>query len=55
MAEPETDATDLTLRAAEVAADVSETDRPQEQRRIVSTFIKAAGSGAPARRARISA
>ena len=46
MAEPETDATDLTLRAAEVAADVTETDRPQEQRRIVSTFIKAAGSGA---------
>ena len=45
MAEPETDATDLTLRAAEVAADVSETDRPQEQRRIVSAFIKAAGSG----------
>jgi hypothetical protein len=45
MAEPETDATDLTLRAAEVAADVTETDRPQEQRRIVSAFIKAAGSG----------
>ena len=48
MAEPETDATDLTLRAAEVAAEVSETDRPQEQRRIVSSFIKAAGSGARA-------
>ncbi len=48
MAEPETDATDLTLRAAEVAADVTETDRPQEQRRIVSAFIKAAGSGARA-------
>src|SRR5260370_499590 len=46
MAEPETDATDISLRAAEVAADVSEADRPQEQRRIVSTFIKAAGSGA---------
>ena len=45
MAEPETDATDLTLRAAEVAADITETDRPQEQRRIVSAFIKAAGSG----------
>ena len=45
MAEPETDATDLTLRAAEVAADVTETDRPQEQRRIVSAFIKTAGSG----------
>ncbi len=46
MAEPETDATDISLRAAEVAADVTETDRPQEQRRIVSAFIKAAGSGA---------
>ena len=46
MAEPETEATDITLRAAEVAADVTETDRPQEQRRIVSAFIKAAGSGA---------
>ena len=29
MAEPETDATDISVRAAEVATDVSETDQPQ--------------------------
>ena len=46
MAEPETDATDMTLRAAEVAADVSETDRPQERSRLVRAFIKGAASGA---------
>ena len=48
MAEPETDATDITLRAAEVAADVSETDRPQERSRLVRAFIKGAASGARA-------
>jgi hypothetical protein len=48
MAEPETDATDMTLRAAEVAADVSETDRPQERSRLVRAFIKGAASGARA-------
>ncbi len=48
MAEPETDATDISLRAAEVAADVSETDQPQERRRLVSAFTKAAASGARA-------
>ena len=48
MAEPETESTDLSLRAAEVVADVTETDRPQERGRIVSTFIKAASSGARA-------
>ena len=31
--EPETAGTDISLRAAELAADVSETDRPQERRR----------------------
>ncbi len=48
MAEPETDATDITLRAAEVAADVSETDQPQEQRKLMSAFTKAAAAGARA-------
>lgn len=48
MAEPETEATDISLRAAEVAADVSETDQPQEQRRLVRAFTKAAASGARA-------
>jgi hypothetical protein len=46
MAEPETESTDISLRAAEVVADVTETDRPQERGRVVSTFIKAASSGA---------
>ncbi len=46
MAEPDTEATDISLRAAEVAADITETDRPQEQRRLVRAFIKAASSGA---------
>ena len=45
MAEPETDATDITLRAAEVAADVSETDQPQERRKLMSAFTRAAGAG----------
>jgi hypothetical protein len=48
MAEPDTDATDLTLRAAEVAADISETDQPQERRRLVSAFTRAVTSGARA-------
>jgi hypothetical protein len=48
MGEPETDTTDIALRAAEVAADVSETDQPQERRRLVSTFTRAAASGARA-------
>lgn len=48
MAEPETHATDISLRAAEVAADVSETDRPQERRKLVSAFTKAAASSARA-------
>ena len=40
--------TDIALRAAELAADVSETDRPQERRRLVSAFTKAVTSGARA-------
>jgi hypothetical protein len=46
--EPETAGTDISLRAAEVAADISETDRPQEQRRLVSAFTGAVTSGARA-------
>jgi hypothetical protein len=46
MAEPETEATDISLRAAEVAADVTETDQPQEQRRLVRGFTKAVSSSA---------
>jgi len=46
MTEPETGATDISLRAAEVAADVSETSQPQERRRLVAAFTKAVTSGA---------
>ena len=48
MAEPDTEATDLSLRAAEVAADITETDQPQEQRRLLGAFNKAVSSGARA-------
>jgi hypothetical protein len=48
MAEPETEGTDISLRAAEVASDVSETDKPQEQRRLASRFTRAVTSGARA-------
>jgi hypothetical protein len=54
MAEPETDATEITdatdisARAAEVATDVSETDQSARQRRLVSSFTRAAVSGARA-------
>jgi hypothetical protein len=47
MAEPETETSDLTRQAAEVAADITEEDRPQERSRLVSAFINRAGrSGA---------
>src|ERR1019366_5364398 len=49
MAEPETG---ISLRAAEVAADISEEDRPQERHRLVRAFTKAAGSGTRAARQR---
>jgi hypothetical protein len=57
--EPETAGTDISLRAAELAADVSETDTPQEPRRLVSAFTgvvtssaRAAGRGTRAVRRR---
>jgi hypothetical protein len=46
--EPETAGTDISLRAAELAADVSETDQPQERRRLVSAFNRAVTSSARA-------
>ena len=48
MAEPEIEGADISLRAAEVASDVSETDRPQERRRLVSAFTRAVTSSARA-------
>src|ERR1700746_752662 len=48
MAEPETDATDISVRAAEVATDISETDQAAERRRLVTTFTRAGASGARA-------
>ncbi len=48
MAEPETAGTELSRQAAQVAADISETDQPQERRRIISAFTRAVTSGARA-------
>jgi hypothetical protein len=48
MAEPEPELDEISLRAAEVAAEVTEAERPQEQRRLVDAFTKAASSGARA-------
>ena len=55
MAEPETEGTDISLRAAEVASDVSETDKPQERRRLVSAFTRAVTSSVRARGAAAAA
>jgi hypothetical protein len=44
--EPETD--DISARAAEVAADVTEAEQPLEQRRLLEKFARAASSGARA-------
>ena len=53
MAEPETDATEtgpesteIAVRAAEVATDVTEADRPEVRRRLVGTFSKAVTASA---------
>src|SRR5260370_42030071 len=48
MAYGEAGAADIGLGAAEVAADVSETSQPQERRRLVAAFTKAATSSARA-------
>ncbi len=46
MAEPETGPDEISLRAAEVAADVTEAEKPQDRQRIAAAFTKAASSGA---------
>jgi hypothetical protein len=46
MAEPGTEPSEISLRAAEVAADVSEAEHPQDRRRLVKAFTRAARSGA---------
>ena len=46
MAEPGTEPDEIALRAAEVAADVTEAERPQERRRLVAAFTRAVSSGA---------
>ncbi len=46
MSDQETAPDEITLRAAEVAADVAEADRPQEQRRLAAAFARAVASGA---------
>ena len=46
MAEPGTEPSEISLRAAEVAADVTEAERPQDRRRLAAAFARTAGSGA---------
>jgi len=46
MAEPETRPDEISLRAAEVAADVTEAERPQDRQRLAAAFARAVGSGA---------
>jgi hypothetical protein len=44
--EPETTPDEISLRAAEVAADVTEAERPQDRQRLAAAFARAVGSGA---------
>jgi hypothetical protein len=46
MTEPETESDELSVRAAEVAADVTEAERQQDRQRLAAAFTKAASSGA---------
>jgi hypothetical protein len=48
MAEPETEPDEISVRAAEVAADVTEAEAPQDRQRLVAAFTRAASSGARA-------
>jgi len=48
MAEPETEPTEIALRAAEVATEITEAEEPQERRRLMSAFTRAATAGARA-------
>jgi hypothetical protein len=46
MTEPETESDEISVRAAEVAADVTEAERQQDRQRLAAAFTKAASSGA---------
>ena len=46
MSEPETRPDEITVRAAEVATEVTEAERPQDRQRLAAAFVKAAGSSA---------
>jgi hypothetical protein len=46
MAEPGTEPSEISLRAAEAAADVTEAESPQDRRRLIAAFSRAARSGA---------
>src|ERR1700683_2141263 len=46
MSEPETEPDEISVRAAEVASDVTEAERPQDRQRLPAAFVKAAGSSA---------
>jgi len=48
MAEPDTEPNELSLRAAEAAANAAEADRPQDRNKIVSTFTRSVTAGARA-------
>jgi hypothetical protein len=46
MAEPATEPDEIAVRAAEVAADVTEAERPQDRQRLTRAFTTAVGSAA---------
>src|SRR6516225_5513034 len=46
MAEPETKPDEISVRAAEAAADVTEAERPQDRQRLAAAFTRAASSSA---------
>ena len=46
MAEPQTQPDEISVRAAEAAADVTEAEAPQDRQRLAAAFSKAASSGA---------
>jgi hypothetical protein len=46
MAEPETEPDEISIRAAEAAADVTEAEHPQDRQRLSAAFTRAASSSA---------
>src|ERR1700677_1659874 len=46
MSEPETRPDEISVRAAEVAADVTEAERPQDRQRLAAALVTAARRGA---------